>query len=525
MKSILFVKWSTLIVVLLLLVGLSSGMAYAHPTGKNFIETMLSANSDNDVAAITCANTFPFSNSADAGSALISQDTAAETTVFAAAITPTATIDLVMNGPAAVATGETFSVEVVAQNVPDPGLYGVQFEINFIPALITFSNLQPNPDLSFVVRNEVDNALGKLRLVASRQGNVPGLTGNVTLLTFDATVGNIPCLPTLAFANVKIGDAQAQPFTVITHNYTISIGLTPTPTPITPTVTPETPTATPETPTVTPETPTVTPETPTATPETPTATPETPTATPETPTATPETPTATPETPTATPETPTATPETPTATPETPTATPETPTATPETPTATPETPTATPETPTATPETPTATPETPTATPETPTPTPETPTPTPTTATVSGQVILSGQANSDWSGATVQLDNSAVFSATTDTGGNFSILDVPAGPYTTLTADAPGYLPAVCNSPTITAPLTTLASVALLSGDVNDDGVVNIVDGTAVGISFGATGSGLAEDINRDGEVDIFDIILVSVNFGQGSQTWVCLP
>ncbi len=506
MKSTLFIKWSTLITILLLLIGLTSGLAYAHATGKNFVESALSSNNDNTNAAITCANTFPFS-----GSAMIFQDTAAESTVFASAITPTGTIDLVMNGPAAVATGETFSVTVVAQNVPDPGLYGVQFEINFIPALITLSNLQPNPDLSFVVRNEVDNTAGKLRLVASRQGNVPGLTGDVTLLTFDATVGNIPCLPTLTFGNVKIGDAQANPFTVIAHNYTISIGLTPTPTP--------------ETPTATPETPTATPETPTATPETPTVTPETPTATPETPTVTPETPTATPETPTATPETPTATPETPTATPETPTATPETPTATPETPTATPETPTATPETPTATPETPTATPETPTATPETPTPTPETPTPTPTAATVSGQVILSGRANSDWSGATVQLDNSAVFSATTDTGGNFSILNVPEGPYTSVTADAPGYLPAVCNSPTITAPLTTLASIALLSGDVNDDGVVNILDGTAVGVAFGTTGSGLPEDVNRDGEVDIFDIILVSVNFGQGSQTWVCLP
>ncbi|MBE7552099.1 MAG: carboxypeptidase regulatory-like domain-containing protein [Anaerolineales bacterium] len=487
MKRILFIKWPTLIVVLLLLAGLSSGMAYADVTGKNFVGTMFSSNNGNAEVVLPCPYTFPFS-AADTGAALILQDSASETTVFASAITPTATIDLVMNGPAAVAAGETFSVEVVAQNVPDPGLYGVQFEINFIPALITLNNPQPNPDLSFVVRNEVDNTLGKLRLVASRQGNVPGLTGDVTLLTFDATAGNIPCLPTLTFANVKIGDSQAQPFNVIPHNYTISIGLTPTPTPITPT-------------------------------------PETPTATPETPTVTPETPTATPETPTVTPETPTATPETPTATPETPTATPETPTATPETPTATPETPTATPETPTATPETPTATPETPTATPETPTPTPETPTPTPTTATVSGQVILSGQANSDWSGATVQLDNSAVFSATTDTGGNFSILDVPAGTYSTLTADAPGYLPAVCNAPTITAPLTTMASIALLSGDINDDGIVNIEDATAVGVSFGATGSGLAEDINRDGEVDIFDIILVSVNFGQGSQTWVCLP
>jgi hypothetical protein len=124
-----------------------------------------------------------------------------------------------------------------------------------------------------------------------------------------------------------------------------------------------------------------------------------------------------------------------------------------------------------------------------------------------------------------VELENSAVFSATTDATGNYSILNVPEGAYTSATADAPGYLPAVCSAPTITAPLTTLANIALLSGDVNDDNVVNIVDGTAVGLVFGTTGSDLAEDLNKDGEVDIFDIILVSVNFGLEEQTWACLP
>ncbi|MFN8453864.1 MAG: carboxypeptidase regulatory-like domain-containing protein [Anaerolineae bacterium] len=415
-----------------------------------------------------CGNIFPFSEQVEVSAALIAQATANEGSVFTALVTPTNTIDLVINGPTAVATGDTFNVTVVAQHVPAPGLYGAQFEINFNPTLLSLSNLQPNSDLSFVVLNEVDNTLGKLKFVASRQGDVPGLTGDVALLTFDVTAGTTPCMPTLSFANVKIGDPQANAFTVIPHNYTVSVGIFPTPTPITPT--------------------------------------------------------STPETPTSTPETPTSTPETPTSTPETPTSTPETPTSTPETPTSTPETPTSTPETPTSTPETPTSTPETPTATPETPTPTPETPTPTPTTATVSGQVILTGQANNNWAGAVVQLENGAVFSATTDASGNFSLTNVPAGTYTSVSADAPGYLPAVCNAPVVTAPLTTLANVTLLSGDINDDGVVNIVDGTTVGTSFGETGSDLPADLNRDGEVDIFDIILVSINFGQtGPQTWVC--
>src|SRR6185503_10102076 len=105
--------------------------------------------------------------------------------------------------------------------------------------------------------------LGRLRLAASRQGNVPGLIGDITLLTFEATAANTTGITTLTFANEKIGNAQAQAFSVTNTSYTVSIGLagTITPTPGTPTVTPETPTSTPET-----ATPTPIPGTPTSTP-------------------------------------------------------------------------------------------------------------------------------------------------------------------------------------------------------------------------------------------------------------------
>jgi hypothetical protein len=75
-----------------------------------------------------------------------------------------------------------------------------------------------------------------------------------------------------------------------------------------------------------------------------------------------------------------------------------------------------------------------------------------------------------------------------------------------------------------VTAPETTLATVTLKSGDVNDDDIVDIGDATAVGLDLGATGPGLTTNINRDSAVDILDIILVSINFGQGIQTWNCL-
>jgi hypothetical protein len=141
----------------------------------------------------------------------------------------------------------------------------------------------------------------------------------------------------------------------------------------------------------------------------------------------------------------------------------------------------------------------------------------------VAGQVIMIGQTGNDWSGATVMLTDTAQ-NDITNAAGQFSIAAVIPGIYTSITADAPNYLPAVCNAPIVTAPATNLTTVSLLSGDVNDDDIVDIVDASSVGVALGETGTGLATDINRDEVVDILDIILVSVNFGEGAQTWDCV-
>jgi hypothetical protein len=140
----------------------------------------------------------------------------------------------------------------------------------------------------------------------------------------------------------------------------------------------------------------------------------------------------------------------------------------------------------------------------------------------VKGQVIMAGQANNDWSGTTVSVDDSEQ-SDLTDATGNFSIANVAAGTHRSITADAPGYLPAICSTPTLAGPETTLNSITLLSGDITDDNAVDIADATAIGASFGETGSDLSADINRDFLVDIFDIILVSANFGEETQVWSC--
>jgi hypothetical protein len=305
--------------------------------------------------------------------------------------------------------------------------------------LISVSNLQINPNLSFVVFNSVDNTDGKIRLVASRQGKVPGLTGDVTLLSFEATAANTPGTVTFNFDNQKMSDFQAQGFDVTSQSYSVTI----------------TGVATPE--------------------------------------------------PTAVP-TDQPTPE-PTAMPTDPPM-PE-PTAVPTDP-PTPE-PTAVPTDP-PTPE-PTAVPT------DQPTPTPT----TPVAANVSGQVIAIGRANNDWSDSTVTIASSNPQTTLTDMTGKFRLEGIPAGTHT-LTADTPGYLSAVCTDLTITADLA-LQPINLLSGDINDDNVVDITDATAVGAGFGQTGSNLPADITRDGLLDIFDIVLVSVNFGEeGPQAWNCL-
>jgi hypothetical protein len=493
---------------------------------KNPFEVAVNATSGKAYVTDRCWNDFEDGGQAGGGAVLVisesqggtptPQPTTGPTTTPTATPTPQS-INLVFSGPPAVAQNQSFSVTVRALNVGGTGLYGAQLEVAYNPALISVGSVQVNSNFPFVVVNNVDNVAGKFTVVASRQGAVPGLTGNVNLLTFNATAANSPGTATFSFAQAKIGNPQAVAFAVTTQNYTVTIGAAGTPTPGTPTATPVTTTPTPTS--TTPQ-PTATPGTPTTTPvvtATPTATS---TVAPGTPTTTPTpTPliTSTPMVTSTTTPQPTATPGTPTSTPVvTPTST-VTSTATP-----TPLPPTPTPGTPTVTPGTPTATPTagTPTATP---TPGGPTATPGPTSATVSGQVILAGQSVNDWSGAVVTIDDTAQ-SAVTNATGNFSITNVATGTHTSITADADGYLSAVCTSPVVTAPQTNLLAITLLSGDINGDDVVDVADATAIGVSFGATGPNLPADLNRDELVDIFDIILVGVNFGKsGPQSWVC--
>jgi hypothetical protein len=144
--------------------------------------------------------------------------------------------------------------------------------------------------------------------------------------------------------------------------------------------------------------------------------------------------------------------------------------------------------------------------------------------ADISGQVVLAGRADNDWSGAEVTIENNEQVDIT-ETTGQFKFLNIATGSVDSINVDASGYLPAVCTEVIVVAPETVLNGVTLISGDINDDNLVDITDASSVGAGFGQTGSNLPADITRDDVIDIFDIVLISVNFGEaGPQTWSCL-
>lgn len=366
---------------------------------------------------------------------------------------PVTAIDLMVNLPSSVNAEQSFSGSIIAQNVTAPGVYGAQLELSFDPNLVMIDSVTADSGFDYILRDDADNTSGKIILVASKTGQVAGLTGNnVTLLTFEATAKNVSGTAGFTFSNTKMSDPQANSINVNSQDGSILIEGINTPVP----TDEPTPTPTDE------------------------------------------------PTPVPTDE------PTPTPTDE------PTPLPTPT------DEPTPVP-TPTDEP-TPVPTDE------PTPIPTDE-PTPIPTdepgTAEVFGQVILAGRANNNWTGADVSAakdgqPNDA--NTTTDTNGDFSLLNIPAGSDTIFTANAAGYLSAKCTGATITTPETNLNPITLLSGDITNDDKIDIEDATAVGVTFDQTGSGLAADINQDEVIDIFDLVLVSLNFNEeGPQDWIC--
>ncbi len=80
--------------------------------------------------------------------------------------------------------------------------------------------------------------------------------------------------------------------------------------------------------------------------------------------------------------------------------------------------------------------------------------------------------------------------------------------------------LVALCAASTIMAFTPVHPAKALIPGDLNGDGVVNITDAIMASAAFGSVTGDLnynpLADMNSDGKVDIFDMLMLAMNFGQ---------
>lgn len=157
----------------------------------------------------------------------------------------------------------------------------------------------------------------------------------------------------------------------------------------------------------------------------------------------------------------------------------------------------------------------------ETPTPiftaTPvESPTPTPLPdGTVTGQVLASKP-------VTVILysaDNSLAGSTNANPDGTFT-LQAPAGTYTSF-ATASGFLSA-WGPVTITGgAASTMPTISLLAGDIDNNNVIDQFDAMTIGMSYNSANP-VAADLNSDGVINVLDLELLARNYRDtGPVAW----
>lgn len=152
-------------------------------------------------------------------------------------------------------------------------------------------------------------------------------------------------------------------------------------------------------------------------------------------------------------------------------------------------------------------------------TPTPiESPTatpPPPGSGTLNGQV-LAGKP------VTVSLfnaDNSLAGSVIANPDGTFS-LTAPAGPYTVF-ATASGYLSAQASVTLTDGSTTTMPTISLLVGDIDNNNVIDQFDAMSIGMNYNAAAPSAA-DLNNDGVINVLDLELLAGNYREtGPVLW----
>ena len=111
-------------------------------------------------------------------------------------------------GPATVPPGQSFKVQIVAQEVTEPGLYGIRFQLGFDPELIEVDSIQANPAFELVLDDSIKHDRGEVSFLATRLGRVEDLTGELVLATLNITARSTSGLLYLTLQNVEAAASE-----------------------------------------------------------------------------------------------------------------------------------------------------------------------------------------------------------------------------------------------------------------------------------------------------------------------------
>jgi hypothetical protein len=102
---------------------------------------------------------------------------------------------------------------------------------------------------------------------------------------------------------------------------------------------------------------------------------------------------------------------------------------------------------------------------------------------------------------------------------GTFS-LTVLAGTYTVV-ATASGFLNAQGPAVLIAGQTTTKATISLIAGDIDGNGVIDQFDAMTIGMNYN-TATPDAADLNADGVINVLDLEILAGNYrASGALDW----
>jgi hypothetical protein len=115
--------------------------------------------------------------------------------------------------------------------------------------------------------------------------------------------------------------------------------------------------------------------------------------------------------------------------------------------------------------------------------------------------------------------DHSVAGSVVANADGTFS-LTAPAGTYTVF-ATASGFLSAQGSATLTAGSTTTMPSITLPAGDIDNNNVIDQFDAMTIGMSYN-TAEPTAADLNNDGIINVLDLELLAKNYREtGPLAW----